>query len=211
MEIAGMVEDSKYRDIRETTPDYVYVTMSARATLNTTLLIRADGNANMLVAPVRELMSSLSSSIALENVETLREQIDESLHQDRIAAALCGVFSGLALLLTTVGLFGLMLLSVARRTSEIGLRMALGAQRGDVLRLVAQDGMRLVFGGLAIGAAGAAVVIALLKGMLFQVKPADPLALGGVAALLIVAGLLACYLPARRATRIDPMQALRSE
>ena len=144
-------------------------------------------------------------------METLREQVDESLHQDRLIAALCGVFSGLALGLTCVGLFGLLSFSVARRTSEIGVRMALGAQPRDVFRLVVGNGMGLVLAGLVIGAAGAAAATSVLKGMLFHVRRADPIALGAVAILLMFAAWLACYLPARKAARIDPLLALRSE
>ena len=144
-------------------------------------------------------------------METLREQVDESLHQDRLIAALCGVFSGLALGLTCVGLFGLLSFSVARRISEIGVRMALGARPRDVFRLVIGNGMQLVLAGLIVGAAGAAAATSLLKGILFHVKRADPIALGGVAVLLAFAALLACYLPARRAARIDPLRALRNE
>jgi putative ABC transport system permease protein len=117
----------------------------------------------------------------------------------------------LALVLTCVGLFGLLCFSVARRASEIGVRMALGAHSRDVFRLVVGNGMRLVFAGLIIGTAGGAAATSLLKGILFQVKRADPIAFGGVAILLSFAALLACYLPARNAAQIDPIQTLRSE
>ena len=212
MEIIGVVADSKYNDLREQAPDFFYLPSTrGEDRYLKFLVLRAQKNASSLSGPVAQLVRSLNSSISILHMETLREQVDESLHQDRLIAALCGVFSGLALGLTCVGLFGLLSFSVARRISEIGVRMALGARPRDVFRLVIGNGMQLVLAGLIVGAAGAAAATSLLKGILFHVKRADPIALGGVAVLLAFAALLACYLPARRAARIDPLRALRNE
>ena len=212
MEIIGVAADSKYNNLREQASDFFYVPSTrGEDRYLKFLVLRAQKNAGGLAGPVRQLVRSLNSSISILHMETLREQVDESLHQDRFIAALCGVFSSLALVLTCVGLFGLLSFSVARRTSEIGVRMALGARPRDVFRLVVGNGMRLVLAGLFIGAAGGAAATSLLKGILFHVDRADPIALGGVAILLIFAALLACYLPARNAAQIDPIQALRSE
>lgn len=212
MEIIGVAADSKYNDLREQAADFFYVPLTPGEDRNLKfLLLRAQMDASGLAGPVRELVRSLNSSISILHLETLRAQVDESLHQDQFIVALCGVFSSLALVLTCVGLFGLLSFSVARRTGEIGVRMALGARPRDVFRLVVGNGMRLVLAGLVIGAAGGAAATSLLKGILFRVRPADPVSLGGVAILLIFAAFLACYLPARNAAQIVPIQALRNE
>ena len=212
MEIIGVAADSKYNNLREQASDFFYVPSTrGEDRYLKFLVLHAQKNGSGLAGSVRQLARSLNSSISILHMETLREQVDESLHQDRLIAALCGVFSGLALGLTCVGLFGLLSFSVVRRTSEIGVRMALGAQPRDVFRLVVGNGMGLVLAGLLIGAAGAAAATSVLKGMLFHVRRADPIALGAVAILLMFAAWLACYLPARKAARIDPLLALRSE
>jgi len=211
LEIVGVVEDSKYSDLRETTPDFVYTPMGPRATVRTTMVVRSRASATMLKRPIEEIMESVASTVTLNSIATMREQIDESLHQDRLVAALSGGFSLLALVLTAVGLFGVLSFAVARRTSEIGVRIALGARPADIFRLIVGNGMILVVIGLMIGAGGAAAAGRLLRGRLFGVKGFDPVAMGSVVVVLGAAAFLACYLPARRASRVDPMRALRSE
>src|ERR1051325_6440683 len=180
MEIIGVAADSKYNDLREQTSDFFYVPSTrGEDRYLKFLVLRTQKNASGLAAPVRQLVQSLGSSISILHMETLREQVDESLHQDRFIVVLCGVFSSLALVLTSVGLFGLLSFFVARRTSEIGVRMALGARPRDVFRLVIGSGMQLVLAGLLIGAAGGAAATSLLKGILFQVDRGDPTALAG--------------------------------
>jgi putative ABC transport system permease protein len=137
--------------------------------------------------------------------------IDESLHDDRLIATLCGIFSLLALVLTCVGLYGTLSFNVVRRTNEIGIRMALGARPGNIFALVIGQGLRLVIFGLVIGAAEALASASLLAKLLFGVKGADPATFVGVSVLLILAAIAACYVPARRAMRVDPMVALRDE
>jgi len=217
MEIVGVVADSKYNDLREASTDFVYVNRTQLRTLHPApnvvgvLDVRANENAKTLSAPLRAAIHSLDSSVKITGVKTLRERIDESLHQDRLIAALCGIFSLLALTLTCVGLYGTLSFSVVRRTNEIGVRMALGARPEDIFRLVIGQGMRLVIVGLVIGAAGALASASLLAKLLFGVKGADPVTFVGVSLLLNVAAIVACYLPARRAMRVDPMVALRYE
>jgi predicted permease len=217
MEIVGVVADSKYNDLREASTDFVYVNRTQLRTLHPAtnvvgvLDVRANGNAKTLGGPLRDTLHSLDSSAKITSIKTLRERIDESLHQDRLIAALCGIFSLLALTLTCVGLYGTLSFSVVRRTNEIGVRMALGARPSDIFRLVIGQGMRLVIVGLVIGAAGALASASLLAKLLFGVKGADPVTFAGVSLLLIAAAILACYLPALRAMRVDPLVALRYE
>jgi predicted permease len=220
MEIVGVVGDSKYNSLREATPDFFYLSSlqsQPRSTVRATLSVRASGSeraagsAESLVKPLREIVRALDPTVNIASVRTLREQVDESLRQDRLIAALCGTFSLLALGLTCVGLFGLLSFSVARRTGEIGIRMALGARRVDIMRLVLGHGMRLVFIGLAVGIVGALAATALIKNLLFGVGRGDPATFLGICALLAVAALIACYVPARRATYVDPLVALRNE
>jgi predicted permease len=139
------------------------------------------------------------------------EVANESLHPDRLIATLCGIFSILALALTCVGLYGLLAFDVARRTGEIGIRLALGARRGDILQLVVGQGMRWTFSGMLVGVLAALAAGSLIASMLFGVRKTDPLTFLLVLAILLAAAVLACYLPARRASRVDPMVALRYE
>jgi putative ABC transport system permease protein len=214
-EIVGVVADSKYYDLRENATDLIYLNRLQNLTdppaIHGTLSVRAAGNAGALRNTLPEMVRSLDQSIRISRVATLRERIDDSIHADRVIAALCGGFSLLALLLTGIGLYGILSFSVARRTSEIGIRMALGAQRLDISRLVVSQGMRLVLTGLALGTAGALASVGLLKKLLFGVGRVDPWTLLGILLLMAVTAALACHLPARRATGVDPLVALRTE
>jgi ABC-type antimicrobial peptide transport system permease subunit len=153
----------------------------------------------------------LDRSVTITGIRSLREQVDESLHSDRLIAALCAAFSILALVLTCVGLYGALAFNLARRTSEIGIRMALGANQRDIFRLVVGQGLRLTIAGLILGIVAALGTGSLLGSMLFAVKQTDPLTFLGVSIALLCAAALACYIPARRAMRVDPMVALRYE
>lgn len=214
MEIIGVAADSIYFNLREAPEDYLYLDraqFNSSGSVAGTLDIRANGNVKALAAPLREMLRSLDRSVQIRHIRTLREQAEESLHSDRVIAALCSIFSLLALMLTCVGLYGMLSFSVARRMSEIGVRMALGAEPRDIFRLVVGGGMRLTLAGLLLGAAGAIASGSLLASLLFGVKRADPITLAGVAILLLAASILACYIPARRAMRVDPLVALRDE
>jgi putative ABC transport system permease protein len=145
------------------------------------------------------------------DVRTMTEVISRSVWQPRLYAILFGVFAAVAVALASVGVYGVMAYSVSERTREIGIRVALGAQRHDVLKLVVAQGMRLSLIGAGIGLAGALVLTRLMQSLLFEVSATDPITFAGLAALLTFVALLACYLPARRATKVDPMVALRCE
>jgi putative ABC transport system permease protein len=144
-------------------------------------------------------------------MRTMQESLSDSLASRRFIVTLLGVFSGVALLMAVLGLYGVISYSVAQRTQELGIRMALGAQRGQVLALVVGQGLRLAGAGTLVGLAAAAAFSSVLQSQLFHVSPFDPLTLGTTAAALLGAALLASYLPARRATRVDPAVALRHE
>lgn len=206
LEIVGVVADSKYNDLRESPRDFFYIPGT-----HGDLEIRTSGSAKTLAGSLHDIVHSLDGSVNVTGVRTLREQIDESLHSDRLIAALCGAFSALALVLTCVGLYGALAFNVARRTSEIGIRMALGAHPRDIFELVVGQGMRLTLTGLFIGIIAALSASSLLAGILFGVKQTDPLTFLAVSAVLLSAAVVACYLPARRAMRLDPMSALRDE
>jgi ABC-type antimicrobial peptide transport system permease subunit len=145
------------------------------------------------------------------NSEDLRQTVLDSVASERFTMVLLGVFSGLALLLASIGIYGVLSYLVGRRTQEIGVRMALGARQLDVLRMIIGDGARMTLLGTAIGVVAALALTRLMSKMLFGVKPADPLTFVAVAALLCLVALLACYIPARRAMKVNPVIALRYE
>jgi putative ABC transport system permease protein len=163
--------------------------------------------ANSIAAAVR----SVDSDLALDQVRTMEQLVDESLAGDRFVTALFGAFSVVALTLAAIGIYGVMSFAVAQRTQEIGVRMALGATPGQVLTMMLLEGMALAVAGLILGLGGTYFVGRGLKSLLYQVTTIDPIAVSSVAAVLMLFAIFACYLPARRATRIDPMAALRQE
>jgi putative ABC transport system permease protein len=160
---------------------------------------------------VREALRAIDPDEATSTFRTMDDVISTSAAGDRFNTLLLGAFAAIALLLTAAGIFGVLSYLVTQRTREIGLRMALGAQSEDVLRVVVGHGLRLVLCGLCIGVAAALVVTRWMSSVLFDVKPTDPLTFAAVAVLLTVTAFLASYFPARRAMRVDPMVALRYE
>ena len=176
-----------------------------------TLAIRTRGATSGLVEEVKNQVWSLDSQIPVSDVRTMDELMAASLAQQRFNMLLLGLFAALALILAAVGIYGAMAHSASQRTHEIGIRTALGAQRGDVLRLVMREGAIIAFFGIIIGFAGALALTQLMASLLFEVKPTDPATFVAVAILLAFVTLAACYVPARRATRVDPMVALRYE
>ena len=176
-----------------------------------TLAIRTRGATSGLVEEVKNQVWSLDSQIPVSDVHTMDELMAVSLAQQRFNMLLLGLFAALALILAAVGIYGAMAYVVSQRTHEIGIRTALGAQRRDVLRLVMGDGAKIALFGIAIGIVGALALTRLMAGLLFDVKPTDPATFAAVAILLALVALAACYLPALRATRVDPMVALRYE
>jgi ABC-type antimicrobial peptide transport system permease subunit len=168
-------------------------------------------NPSSLIPQVRSVVAQLDANLPVNRVKTESQQIESQLMAERLIAKLSSLFGALALLLSCIGLYGLMAYEVSRRTHEIGIRVALGARSADVLRLVIGQGLALAATGAAIGIAAALGVTRFLSSILYGVKPADPLTFAAVTFCLVAIALLACYIPARRAMQVDPMVALRYE
>jgi predicted permease len=209
-EIVGVARNSKVNFVGEDPQPFAYVPLAQRYEPGLTLHLRA-GRPSALLGDVRSVMAQLDPRLPLVNVNTLDTIASEALWAPRMGAWLLGAFAVLALVLASLGLYGVLAYGVTQRTAEFGVRMALGASRADVMRLVIGQGVRLAALGAAAGLAGALAVGRFAAGLLYDVRPADPLTFAAVLTLLSVVTLLACYLPARRATRVDPVSALRAE
>jgi putative ABC transport system permease protein len=175
------------------------------------LIIRTTSDPNRLALAATNVVHKIDPALPVADVMTMDDLLSGTLSPRRFSAVLTGVFAVLALLLAAVGIYGVMSYMVGKRVNEIGIRMALGAQPGDVLRLVVGHGTKLALIGVAIGIVGALALTRLMTSLLFHVKPADPATFAGVAIVLTLVALVACYIPARRAMRVDPMTALRYE
>jgi predicted permease len=173
--------------------------------------VRFTGTSANATAAIRSTLRQMSNDQIIYYSHTMESAIADSLAQRRFVMVLLGAFAALALLLATVGIYGVIAYVVGQRTQEIGIRMALGAQRTDVLRLMLWEGTRLALVGVAIGIAGAIALTRLMSKVLYGVSATDPLTFSGVALALMLVAIAACYIPARRATRVDPMRALRTE
>src|SRR5437763_432819 len=207
-EIIGVVRDTKYSDLRREISPKMYVPLSALAAA---FEVRTAGDPQALVPVIRHTVAQLDPNLPLRDVTTESQQIDRLLFQERLVARLSSFFGLLALTLACIGLYGLLAYEVARRTREIGIRTALGAQRGDVLRLVVKHGLSLALAGAGVGIGASMGVTRYLKAMLYDVRAYAPVTMVVIASLLILVTLAASFLPARRATNVDPMVALRYE
>jgi ABC-type lipoprotein release transport system permease subunit len=206
------VKDALYINLRQNIRRHVYVPITQESQLTgLTLHVKTTAEPQTVAEQLRAELKALDPHLPLYNIKTLRTEIDESLVQERLVTWLTAAFGVLATLLTALGLYGVLTFSVARRTREIGIRVALGAQRGDVFRLVMIRGVILVGIGVAVGVAASVAFSRLIGALLFGVSPNSVTTLAAVSAGLIAVALLACYIPARRATKVDPMVALRYE
>ncbi len=210
--IVGIVKDAKYETLGEAARPYLYRPLQQSYAGEMTLHVRtAPGNAAHALAAVRQEVSALDKDLPLLNVMPMTEQIGFSIMPLRLAATVVGTLGLLGLLLAAVGVFGVVSYAVAQRTREIGIRMALGAQRVDVLRLIMQQGLRLALVGVGLGLAISFALTRALASLLYGISATDPLVFSGMALLLVGVAFVASYLPARRATKVDPMVALRYE
>jgi macrolide transport system ATP-binding/permease protein len=210
-EVIGVVKDSKYRSLGEDAMPYIFLPYLQNPQPAMALHVQTSGNPRDLAAAVRREVQALDPNLPAFNVMSLADNIDISLFPSRFGAVLLGVFGFLALLIASIGIYGVMSYGVSERTHEMGIRMALGARGRDVMRLVISQGMWLALIGVAIGAGLALAVTRVVKSYLYDVSVTDPLTFIGIALLLIGVALLACYVPASRATKVDPLEALRYE
>ena len=210
-EVVGIARDSVVDAIGEVPVPLVYLPVTQDYAPAATLQVQTTGKPEPVIAGVRAQIQSLEPNLAITNVQTIGQIIDQGLWAPEMGAALLTVFGALAMVLAAVGVYGVLAYSVTQQTREIGIRMAMGAERRDVLGLVVGQGLKLTGAGLALGFLIALGLTRQLSSLLFGVSAYDPLTYGGVTLILVIVAFLACYIPARRATRVDPLIALRYE
>jgi putative ABC transport system permease protein len=211
LSVVGVAGDVRQAALREEPADTIYVPFAQFAGYTSTLLVRTHGEPRLLERQLREKIRALDAQAAVSSVQTLEEIRSDSLSSPRLTTVLLGAFAFLALAISAAGLYGVLAYSVSQRTREIGIRMALGAERGRVMRMLLGQGLTSVGLGLGLGLLGALGLTQLVSGLLFGVEPTDPLCFVGSAMVLVGVGILACLVPARRATTIQPTLALRAE
>jgi predicted permease len=211
VEIVGMAGDTKFESLRRAVPATIYIPFRQNAQYSMTYVVRSETEPKALVAVVRRAVESVDPNVPMYEVKTQVEQINEVIRRERLFAALLSGFAVIALVLASMGIYGTLAYLVTRRTPEIAVRLALGAQRADVVGLVLRESIAPVLAGVVVGVAGSFAAGKLVESMLFGLKPQDPLALAAASAILLGSAILAGWWPARRASRIAPMAALRQE
>jgi putative ABC transport system permease protein len=209
--IVGIVADVKHSRLDGLPVPEMYVPLAQRPVNDMTLVVRTAAEPAGLVQAIQGEVAALDKDQPISGIATMSQLIAGSIAQPRFQSGLLSAFAAIGMILAAVGLYGLIAFSVSGRTREIGIRMALGAQRREVLALVLRQAMKMVGAGILIGVAAAFAMTRAMTGLLYEIGPADPLTFTAVPALLVGVALLACWLPARRAAHIDPMEALRCE
>ena len=210
-EVIGVVRDSRVKKVSDETKPTIYLPLAQNRGANMTLHVRASGDPRSVLSRIRQELQAIDPRLPAYNLQTLDAQKNGSLYAERLSAMLLTLFGALAIALVAVGLYGMLSYSVAERTREVGVRLALGATRGDLMSMVIRRGLVLTVLGAMAGIAGALAAVRVLKGLLFGVSPTDPQVFVLVPLGLAAVALLACWIPARRATRLNPLAALRHE
>jgi putative ABC transport system permease protein len=210
-EIVGVAADVKFNTLNAADVEEMYLPMAQVPWPNTTLLVRSAANSQSLVRAVRSKIAEVDPSLSVSGISSMEEVVDASVAQPKLTMQFVGVFAGFALLLAAIGIYGLIAYTVSARNQEMGIRVALGARPPDILRLVVGQGMRLTGIGVVVGVVVSLALTRLLTSLLFGVHATDPLVFGTAAIILAGAAFVACYIPARRATRVDPIIVLRYE
>jgi putative ABC transport system permease protein len=210
-EIVGVVADVKFNTLNTANSEEMYFPVAQFPWPSATLLVRSDANPEPLVAAVRQKITEVDPYLPVSGILSMDNVVDASVAQPRMVMQFVGVFAGFALLLSAVGIYGVMVYSVNQRKQEMGIRVALGAKPTDILRLVVGQAMRLTFAGVGFGVVISLLLTRLLASLLFGIQGIDPAVFSTAAVVLVGSALLACYLPARRATQVDPVEVLRSE
>jgi len=211
-EVVGVAKDGKYDELTERPRNFLYLPERQRADLSDiALVVKTAGDPRPLAGALTAAVHELDPTLPIFRLETLEQSLVNRLDKERGASSLLGVFGTLALLLAALGLYGVMAYAVAQRTREIGIRVALGAQRRDILRVVLRQGVRATLAGVAVGVIAGLALTRFLSSLLYGVKPSDWFTFLSVTVLLLIIALAACCIPARRATRVDPIVALRYE
>ena len=211
IEIVGVAEDVKHVRVEDPVEPTLYLPYTQRPESPSLLIVRAGGDRGALVRAVRREVYALDRNAPVYGVKSMAERAREATSRVRFVALLLAVFAGVAVVLSAVGVYGVMSYTVAQRTHEIGVRMALGARPGDVLRLIVGQGMLLALAGVVLGLAAAFALTRVIRGMLYEVSATDPATFVAVSALLVIVSLASCLVPARRVTKVDPLIALRVE
>jgi putative ABC transport system permease protein len=209
--IVGVVADARTESVANASVPLIYLSLYQETPKELAIFLRGDLNTSAIPEEVRAMVQSVNPELPVYGAQTLNEAVSTSLEQRRFSMAIVVAFAITALLLAALGIYGVISYIVSERTQEIGIRLALGAQRGTILQMVLRQGLGLAMAGAGLGLAGSVIVSHLMAGLLYGVIPTDPLTFVGVTLVLTGVALAACYIPARRAMRVDPMIALRYE
>jgi putative ABC transport system permease protein len=210
-EVVGVTQDVRYFGRDDTLQSIVYVPHRQDSWNSMAITVNSAGDPRSLTASIREEVAATDKNIAVADVKTIGRILEESVEARRLNMMLLTIFAAVALILASVGIYGVLSYSIAQRTHEIGIRMALGARSADVLKLVVGHGLKLVLAGVVIGLGGALLLTQVMKSLLFEVSATDPLTFAVIPLVLTAVALVSSYVPARRAMKVDPMIALRYE